>query len=282
MNTYKFLPPDRISYLRDGLLRITQPSDLNDPFECIPIISLKESRHILDQYIRDTEAGILDDILNGGLPRKEDWEAFQRRKVELQEEMKSNPTKMQDYFFQRAERQINAAIGILCLAKKWDSTLMWSHYSLSHRGFCVGFDRNHGFFRGEEASGGLRDVTYAKSRIKVPIRRGESIDFEVMFAKSVDWKYEQEERMLFLLENSKKVIDVEPYKIHLVEVPRDAISEIVVGARASPQVRKEIETFCSANQVKMFRAVPSSSSYDMLRIEDIGITAPNPEPQADG
>lgn len=33
---YKYLPIERLSYLEDELLRITQPSDLNDPFECLP------------------------------------------------------------------------------------------------------------------------------------------------------------------------------------------------------------------------------------------------------
>lgn len=123
MYTYKFLPPDRVTYLSDGLLRVTQPADLNDPFECIPIISLEEGRRILNQYIRDSEAEILDDIFNSGLPRREEWEAFQRRKAELREELKANPGKIRDYFFQRAEQQINSTLGILCLTKRWDSTL---------------------------------------------------------------------------------------------------------------------------------------------------------------
>ena len=33
---YKYLPPERLSYLDDELLRYTQPIDLNDPFECLP------------------------------------------------------------------------------------------------------------------------------------------------------------------------------------------------------------------------------------------------------
>ena len=35
---YKYLPPDRKTYLDDELLRFTQPGALNDPFECIPIV----------------------------------------------------------------------------------------------------------------------------------------------------------------------------------------------------------------------------------------------------
>lgn len=147
---------------------------------------------------------------------------------------------------------------------------MWSHYSLSHRGFCVGFDRSHKLFKGEEESGGLRDVNYNRYRVKVPLKRGVAVDFEVMFRKSTDWKYEQEERMLVPLKSAKKIIDGDPYKIFLFEVPLDAVSKIIIGARASSRLQEQIMAFGSAHHVKVFRAVPSSSSYDMLRIEAVG------------
>lgn len=35
-NYYKYLPIDRKDYLQNEFLRFTQPSDLNDPFECLP------------------------------------------------------------------------------------------------------------------------------------------------------------------------------------------------------------------------------------------------------
>jgi len=138
MTTYKYLPPERIRVLSDGLIRFIPPSDLNDPFECVPIISLEETRRVLDAYIEETEAGILDDIINEGLPRKADWEAFQQRKKELLAKLEENPSEIRDHFFQEAERRINTTIGILSLSKRWDSSLMWAHYCASHTGFCVG------------------------------------------------------------------------------------------------------------------------------------------------
>jgi hypothetical protein len=267
MNTYKYLPPERIGFLANGLLRFTQPAALNDPFECIPILSVEESRQVLNAFIEQTEAGILDDILNEGLPRLGDWEAFQQRKVQLLEELNTNPEKLREFFFQRAEQKINASIGIFCLAKRWDSGLMWSHYASSHTGFCLGFHRDHPFFLGDGSSPGLRDVSYSENRIKVPLEKGITIDFDVMFTKSIDWKYEQEERMLFSLERATKVIDGSPYKIHLFEVPRDAISEVIIGARASDHVEEQLLTFCSVNRLKAFRTEFSSSAFDMLRVE---------------
>ena len=36
MELFKYLPPERKTFFTDFLLRFTQPSDLNDPFECLP------------------------------------------------------------------------------------------------------------------------------------------------------------------------------------------------------------------------------------------------------
>jgi hypothetical protein len=129
---------------------------------------------------------------------------FSNVRFELQEELNTNPGKLRDFFFQRAEQKINASIGILCLAKRWDSGLMWAHYASSHTGFCVGFHREHPFFLSDGSSTGLRDVSYSENRVKVPLEKGTAIAFEVMFTKSsgllppnhwaFNWKYEQEER----------------------------------------------------------------------------------------
>ena len=43
--------------------------------------------------------------------------------------------------------EIDAKLGVLSLSRRWDSSLMWSHYTSSHTGFCVGFDRDHEFFQ---------------------------------------------------------------------------------------------------------------------------------------
>lgn len=274
MTTYKYLPPERIGFLSDGLIRFTPPSDLNDPFECLPIISVQETRQVLEAYIKATEAGILDDIINQGLPRKADWDAFQSRKKELLDKLEENPGEIRDYFFREAERRINSTIGILSLSKRWDSSLMWAHYCVAHTGFCVGFNRTHAFFQGTDPSTALRDVTYAADRIQVPLERGVAIDFNVMFTKSTDWVYEQEERLLASLSRAKTAIDKPPFGVHLFEVPPEAVVEVIVGAKATSDLARRIAAFCSSRGIPAYRAMPSSSSFAMIRTEYVTKDAP--------
>ncbi|HEU0123960.1 MAG TPA: hypothetical protein VFQ91_25740 [Bryobacteraceae bacterium] len=118
MNTYNYLPPERVSFLADGLLRFSQPDALNDPFECIPVLSIEETRQVFEAYIAETEASILYDFINEGGRRRAKWEDFQERKLEPQKEPNSNPGKLRDFFFQQGKQRINASLGVLGLSKE--------------------------------------------------------------------------------------------------------------------------------------------------------------------
>jgi Protein of unknown function (DUF2971) len=268
MLTYKFMPPERITYLADSLLRCTQPAALNDPLECIPILSIEDSHRVFDQFISIQRSALLHDMINERTAGQAQWKAFEDNERRLREELEANPAKLRDFFFEHAKKNLNEHIGILSLTKRWDSMLMWSHYAASHQGFCVGFDSSHVFFTNPEGDPditAIRDVEYSRERIKVPLERGVAINFDVMFRKGLDWAYEQEQRMLFMLSGAKKTIPDKPYCICLFHVPHDAIAEVVTGAHASPQLEQEIASFCSQRKIPTMRAEPSSEDFDMKR-----------------
>ena len=43
MILYKYFPPERISFLDNRLIRFTQPSHFNDPFEFLPVEEYRET-----------------------------------------------------------------------------------------------------------------------------------------------------------------------------------------------------------------------------------------------
>lgn len=262
MYTYKYLPKERISFLQDGLLRFTPPADLNDPFECSPIISVEQTHEVARKYIAYKE----EQLRASGTTMKQ-RDAFRKVKRRILADLTNNPALLRDFFFARADAKQNSQIGILSLSKRWDSAVMWAHYSVSHSGFCVGFDRQHAFFQGLPKDPGtrIREVAYASRRVQVPLERGENIDIDVMFTKSVDWRYEEEERLLRLFVDAKAVIAKEPYPIHLFEIPLAAVTEVIVGARASDATKAAVMGFCSARDIAVFRAEPSSETFDMTR-----------------
>ena len=122
---YKYLPINRLSYLEDELLRFTQPGDLNDPFECLP------KKPSIEEF---------DNLINSLIPENSN-------KV-IQKEIKAKyDSKYLDELYKTQVEKVNEDIGIFSLSKNWKSSLMWAHYTESHKGFCVGFDSKNNFFK---------------------------------------------------------------------------------------------------------------------------------------
>lgn len=266
---YKFLPPERTTYLDDELLRLTQPDALNDPFECIPIISREESHSVALRYIEHErmKVSLRQDLNRNGRHALE--KAVSALEKKIWRDLKSDPDFFRRKFFNDGRVSLNSKIGILSLARRWDSTLMWSHYSTSHQGFCVGFNRGHDFFvksaLSPDGSSILKPVIYSDARIKTPLVKGKRIDMAVMYTKSMDWKYEEEERLVGLLELATKKVPFNPWPLCLIRVPHEAICELVVGARAVQQLQKKVLEIGAELGCRVYRTSPSDASFNMIR-----------------
>lgn len=275
MNTgnliYKFLPVERLSYLQNELLRITQPGDLNDPFECLPFPATKEEaikiiERFLAQQIEEIKASNLIK-----LKKKEEITLLERTfKSQMTDIRKSKKGNLRDKYYEESVNKINAQLGILSFTRRWDSTLMWSHYATSHKGFCIGFNINDDFFNNykDKLTGDIMfmPVKYADERIKVPMEKGERIDPFVMLTKSKDWQYEEEERLLIMLSKANKQIPKKPFNVYLYKVPHSLIKEIIAGANISDADLEEIKKFCLERKIDLYQSKISEFKFDMTRI----------------
>lgn len=244
---YKYLPSDRLSYLKDELLRYTQPLDLNDPFECLPKKpSEEEFKKLIESilpYFPKTSIPLKD--ISGGL----------------------NLNTIYNDLYQN----VNNDIGILSLTKKWNNTLMWAHYSISHKGFCIGFDPNHEYFTNFLSSNGdksktVLDVIYSEERVELPMELGKKkLGFEPYITKSKDWDYEEEVRVIASLNMSDKQRKGVGPDIHLFIVPHKAIKEIIAGANMDENNEKLIKEFCSKNNIQFYKSRISNVHFNMER-----------------
>ncbi|MGJ8684531.1 MAG: DUF2971 domain-containing protein [Nonlabens sp.] len=79
-------------------------------------------------------------------------------------------------------------IGICCFTTKKDSILMWSHYSNSHKGYCLEFIKKE-----EE----LYPVNYIKDFNKTNYYDNvKDSEFHLTYSKSEEWSYENEYRSI--------------------------------------------------------------------------------------
>jgi hypothetical protein len=165
---------------------------------------------------------------------------------------------------------LSETFGILSLSRRWNSTLMWSHYASEHSGFCVGFDADDEFFHRPidaiKTQNKLGTVRYSEQR---PIKPKGQLSYasavELVLTKSPDWAYEQEERMVCLLEDADKVIEAEPFKIALIKVPIVTVKEVIVGLRSSDNTVDAIRSSAEQSGFVVYRAEPAALSFQLDR-----------------
>lgn len=267
---YKFLPIDRLNYLEDELLRFTPPGDLNDPFECNPVPPSKDEIINLLKYLAEEQLAVFE---KQNLPEKmikhirEEFLLLLKSQIVAVKEEKLN--NVSELYFDQEIRQKNNELGVFSLSRRWESTLMWSHYTNSHKGFCVGFNRNSNLFtkkiKVNESNFSIEPVEYSEDRIRIPIERGKKISTKFLLTKSIDWQYEEEERLIASLEDCDKKIKVKPFEIHLFKVPHKMIAEIIAGANIQSEDFNKIHQFCKKNNIPLYKSKISRTKFSMDR-----------------
>ena len=186
--------------------------------------------------------------------------------------LKNDPDIINNYFYNQAIHNLDKNLGILSLSKRWDSGLMWSHYTQAHEGFCVGFKEEHEYFRKDSLKAVIGDfilekVNYSNERSMVPHQRPTKKEaFKIIFSKSSDWEYEKEFRAIDMLRNADKTIEMKPYNLALFNVPHEAVGEIVIGLRANNNLCESISQFSKTHSIPVYKAKVSKRSFDIDRL----------------
>jgi hypothetical protein len=252
----------RTTFLENCLFRVTQPSELNDPFEMKP-------RVLVDEYSEEDFSVARDLAYKDGFQADQfsdnryiemeylqpmlvqtTWDFMPEIHIpELREEPFDSMQEVYEFKANQArellERQLKE-YGVFSMSRDATNLLMWAHYAAEHRGVVVGFQADHQFF---EDIGMLREVDYRENRISVStvdgIIRGAGHELSddqdppvaTMLRKSPDWSYEKEVRLITLLKDADEVIH---QSIHLRRFPESAIKIIILGAKVDPEKSKNI------------------------------------------
>jgi hypothetical protein len=174
--------------LTDNEIYLASANQFNDPFDAsLPYIYKEEDL---------TPENIFLKLLKNGrelYPHLTDTElhekCFERQRLNLFEDKQ-----YLSEFQNKLKEQINKEVGVLSLSSKKDKLLMWSHYSNSHQGFCVGLDK---FMLFDIIRGVFGKVTYRSEFPKADLFDDETPKnlIQILTTKSNHWKYENEYRM---------------------------------------------------------------------------------------
>jgi len=181
MEIYKYFSEESaVKFLENWCIAFQQPNQFNDPFDCLPNFARTD-----------------------GEERKEAIKKLAQRFFEY-----GNHSTMEEalrhgeYFFDWQEKSDagearmyipGGLFFVSCFSRTETNLLMWSHYAAKHCGIVVEFDRAAPILEK------LRPVIYSQKRpsfgaSKAMASLSKIQDF--FYVKSIDWAYEQEERIV--------------------------------------------------------------------------------------
>lgn len=272
MSLYKYVRPERIDIIENERIRFTQPAMFNDPFDTRPnLLALTDDEWIAsflkeeienDEKLKKlSEESLEKEFSKYGATKEHPLFGFVLQKMK-----EMTKTLAPDYFESIFKLQLpifknaifeamNNTIGVLSLTEKPDSILMWGHYAESHKGFVIEFDEKHPFFDQRkkigEIQGYVRKVNYFRERPKLTIYDSSKSEEEninnliekFIWAKNIDWEYEQEWRMIYTFRNKENIVIKITPDIYLFPLPIDCVRGIIMGCRISEENKGRLISF---------------------------------------
>ena len=252
MEVYKYLHPHRKDFFKTYRLRFTQPMALNDPYECLPAISETDYKKLLKQAVESVEnEDLMSRITTNDTERQMILNELSSACESLEQQYKES-NRVEEMFMESYLRNLNERVVIFCLSKRNDSSLMWSHYTDGHKGFIIGFESEHKFFKRQKDDppdiGTLEEVRYSADRYVVDIANLK-ITSELFLIKNNEWEYEKEMRLVKNQNQASEVIDTQNPKIFLFDTPKDAITSVIFGINSSEELKKEIQENLQSDEI---------------------------------
>lgn len=218
---FKYFPTDedKLERFTSGQIYLTPPKYFNDPW---------------DFKFRS-------DLLTAEVLKKEVPFLHPAAMAEFQKHV-NTPDSLEEEALAQQEG-LSKIIGLICLTEKPLDRLMWAHYGESHKGFVAEFRHSDegksesGFRLCTSPFGPALKMDYQQTQ--PVLRRDRSNMEEVVLTKHLDWKYEQEWRVIWPLNKS------EPHPKRkgflLVSFKPIDLVRVILGLRAAPEVKFQLK-----------------------------------------
>lgn len=230
---YKYVSAERtqtcLPEVGDGTLRVTQPSALNDPFECaVWNTYVKPSMRASNKELSDT----LTSLNRTSRVSEEDVCKARKKYGSL-------------YLRQLIARQLSQRFGIVSFSSNPLHPLMWAHYSSDGTGFAVGYDREQLKTLGKNKHC-LRKVLYRSEPARIlehAVPRQEAA-YRLLSLKSDHWEYEKEWRLILELKQTIQNgnCDDRHEQINVIHIPNRAVRSLYYTERTS---LRKLEELCN-------------------------------------
>lgn len=217
-------------FLEDGTISSTKPVEFNDPSEFKVSIKVMGTQNQL----------------------KRCYDKFGNVKFSYDQWLSLVPAvtkKMEEDLRSSAMEQY----GVICLSPISDSILMWSHYSASHKGFCIGFDDE--FIKTVQD---YHDFDYIRYMGSAPVFNYVLEDIhalfqKVFFYKDSCWHYENERRII-TKSSGVKTFD------------KGLIREVCLGHNVDPLVEDAAKKMAAKySDINFYKMSTEKDSYQLIK-----------------
>ncbi|TKW63711.1 MAG: DUF2971 domain-containing protein [Paracoccus denitrificans] len=228
------------SLIIDQVLYFNSADDFNDPFDFLPIFTMRAPRADLLRYLEST-------VLNK--PRRE------RRMIAAQiiQDPKYPEYEKQALAIAAAElAKVRRSSGIMCLSSRPDHMLQWGHYADSHKGLALRFrpQKGDGYF--ESAC----PVVYQRTRPKLNFVLQDTVSMhrQALLTKADFWSYEEEWRIVKGLGTKGN---------H--KFPVSSLDGIILGAKISEEHERSVRDWAASArlEVEWLRAVLHEDEFGL-------------------
>ena len=238
-----------VSLLSDRKVKLSRPDSFNDPWDCrlrFRDPSTAEERDRILSWLAD-------------MHRKHQAAVSEAKRAELVYDLRSSPAKL-IAALRKMESGMYAEIcrmyRVYCLTEKPELALMWGHYAGGHTGLCLEFDANSLPF------GAATRVEYQKL---YPAYDLVDVGYEPLVAKSIDWSYEAEWRLIAEERGVARSADTVKTDSDFLTLPPGVLKSVTVGCLADAALRQSIRELVAgrAPYVVVRQAAIASDTYEI-------------------
>lgn len=309
MNLYKYVTAERIDVLQNSMIRFTQPSGLNDPFDLKILADDLFSKSMWKSFEIEVEDSVEDGRFAAQIYERMKGEIFSRLGPDKVKAWQDNAAaKLDELLLQVAQKfvesdvatvvnkrtfdmlrevtqsmakqnfsSITSKLGVLSLTENSDNLLMWSHYAASHKGFVIELDSENNFFKfpKDPNRSAVEKVEYVERRkLQALVPEDDNGNpFRPFFLKSKYWSYENEWRLIRPLVDANKVYqDEQNGDIHLFRLPPDAVTGVILGLNVKSSYKEAlIHLIQKDERYKHVKLLQASPNYEEDRVNILPI-----------
>lgn len=183
------------------------------------------------------------------------------RNIAKSKKLKDEYIEIKSQLFQKLTLQ---CFGVCSFSEVSNDILMWSHYSDSHKGMCIEFNRST-----ENMLCHARPIEYPDDDIFPYINywlgpNENQLDelVKIILTKSKHWKHEKEWRLI----QRPDEID-EYYRGHSVTCPDEMINGIIFGLRMNSKEKTTIKNILSGKPIKYYQEKTIKNKFQVEIIE---------------